>query len=157
MSFEEKKDKLGLVYKALVCLGDLERYRVQYDDNTRRHAREGRTDIKSNGEKYGKSWTYYEVARSLNPDDGSAFNQLAVISTYSQDDFLCMYYYLRALAVKTAFKNIAEILDKYVRKIHERWMGKMQRLRDGAEAEQGDFDTKSTLLILVAILYRRSG
>lgn len=152
MGYEEKKDKVGLVYKALVCLGDLERYRVSYDDNTRRQEREGRSELgKAAQEKFSKAWTYYEVARSLVPDDGSAFNQLAVVSTYGQDEFLCVYYYFRALAVKSSFKNINEILEKFLRKIYERWAGRTQR---GEEVEEG---VRAELLVLVAILYRRSG
>lgn len=152
MSYEEKKDKVGLVYKALICLGDLERYRVQYDDNTRRQVREGRPDTgKSASDKFGKAWTYYEVARALVPDDGSAFNQLAVVSTYAQDEFLCVYYYFRALAVKSSFKNINEILDKFLRKTYERWAGGIQ------QGEKVDEGIRSDLLVLVAILYRSHG
>mgnify|MGYP002718884119 CR=1 FL=1 len=162
MSFDERKEKLGLVYKALICLGDLERYKEQYDDKTRREVRDGKGGPQTKiQDRFGKAWTYYEVARSLVPDDGSAFNQLAVISTYLGDEFLCVYYYFRALSVKNAFKNIQEILDKFLRKVFERWIGKMQRRRrddgqSGREEEERP-EVEEDVLLLVAILYRRSG
>jgi hypothetical protein len=62
------KEKIGLVYKALICLGDVERYREQYDERVRREVREGRMEMKF--ERFDKAWGYYEAARGLNPDDG---------------------------------------------------------------------------------------
>lgn len=159
LGYEERKEKLGLVYKALICLGDLERYKEQYDEKARRDVREGKVVPAKFQERYGKSWTYYEVARALVPDDGSAFNQLAVISTYLGDDFLCVYYYIRALAVKNAFKNIQEILEKFLRKSFEKWAGKQQRRRRDEEEEEGEEgeDMKAEFVTLIAILYRRQG
>ena len=161
MSSEERKEKLGLVYKALICLGDLERYREQYDDKNRREAREGKLGQSTkNSERFNKAWTYYEVARSMIPDDGSAFNQLAVISTYLNDDFLCVYYYIRAMAVKSSFKNIHEILDKFLRKVFERWLGKMQRRREDDQSGEEEVEkapVEKDVLLLVAILFRRNG
>jgi hypothetical protein len=66
---EVGKEKVGLVFKALVCLGDIERYRVQYDEKVRRELREGK-DAMGGREVFVKAWGYYEAARGLNPDDG---------------------------------------------------------------------------------------
>ena len=167
MSADERREKLGLVYKALICLGDLERYKEQYDERARREAREGRPAAQLQ-EKYGKAWTYYEVARALVPDDGSAFNQLAVISTYVGDDFCCVYYYFRAMAVRIAFKNIGQILDKFLGKLYERWAARIVRRRQGLPGQEGEEqdseemldatgEMKRDLLVLAAILYRRQG
>ena len=163
MSPEERREKLSMVYKALICLGDLERYREQYSDAARREAKEGKTTHSKLLQRYMKATTYYDVARGLVPDDGSAFNQLAVIATYTGDNFSCVYYYFRALAIKNAFKNIDEILNKLLRKTFERWYEKVHRRRQGEDGsedgKEGDAveDCKSDLLVLVAILYRRAG
>ena len=69
---EQKREKLALVYKALICLGDLERYKEQYEDRARKEAREGRVSLAKLQERYNKAWTYYEVARALVPEDGES-------------------------------------------------------------------------------------
>lgn len=67
-SLQEKKDKIPLLYKGLICLGDLERYKEQYKQpaNNNRHAqeRERRAD------KFEVAENYYLAAWSLMPDDG---------------------------------------------------------------------------------------
>lgn len=72
-SDEEKKDKVALVYKALICLGDIERYKEQYSDGYRREKIGG---VRQKGdeveERFGKARGYYDVARSLIPDDGES-------------------------------------------------------------------------------------
>lgn len=72
LSNEEKKDKVGLVYKAMICLGDIERYKEQYSDGYRREkvsgARPGKADEVE--ERFGKARAYYDVARALVPEDG---------------------------------------------------------------------------------------
>ena len=70
MGPEGKREKLGLIYKALICLGDLERYKEQYEDRVNREAREGKLSLSKLQERYNKAWSYYEVARALVPDDG---------------------------------------------------------------------------------------
>jgi hypothetical protein len=72
LSLEERRDKAGLVYKALICLGDIERYKEQYSDEYRRD-RSG-MDRRAKGDgvdaRFGKARTYYDVARALVPEDG---------------------------------------------------------------------------------------
>ena len=99
MEGTEEREKVALVHKALICLGDIERYKAQYSANDFTRAR-----------------GYYDAARIISPDDGAAYNQLAVISTYSGDDFSCVYYYFRSLAVKVPFKGANEILAKFLGK-----------------------------------------
>lgn len=62
---EEKREKLSLIYKALVFIGDLERYKEQYSDDVRL----GRKPM---AERFAKAKDYYEVARALMPDDGES-------------------------------------------------------------------------------------
>jgi hypothetical protein len=68
LSEEEKEKKVGLIYKGLVCLGDLERYKEQYGEKHREEIREGMAHVTE--DMYRRPKTYYEVARSLQPDNG---------------------------------------------------------------------------------------
>ena len=70
MGIEEKREKLALVYKGLICLGDLERYKEQYSDRVRRE-RDGRERPGRDQDDYARAKMYYEVARGLVPDDGT--------------------------------------------------------------------------------------
>ena len=72
LSLEERKDKLGLVYKALVCLGDLERYKEVYSERSRRQAQDKNAASARGEEKYGKAKAYYEAARGMIPSDGES-------------------------------------------------------------------------------------
>ncbi|ORY27370.1 hypothetical protein BCR39DRAFT_230143 [Naematelia encephala] len=150
MTLEERREKVVLVYKGLICLGDLERYKEQYSERARKD-REGNAvgrhaDRERGEERFARSKNYYEIARGLLPNDGSAFNQLAVISTYINDDLLCVYYYFRALAVRQAFKNGEEILDKFLKKVN------------GEEpSDGGEIRFRKEFLVVVASLYRRTG
>ena len=64
LGVEEKREKLSLVYKGLICLGDLERYKEQYSERARSN------DIRRGEERFSRAKMYYEVARGLQPDDG---------------------------------------------------------------------------------------
>lgn len=98
LSHDEALKKVGLVHKALVCLGDLERYKEQYGvERDRQFGQSGRqgqgqaqgqgrgrgkvggkgagagapeTQADELGESYVKAKSYYEVARGLLPDNG---------------------------------------------------------------------------------------
>lgn len=76
ISSEETEKKVGLVYKGLICLGDLERYKEQYSDKSRRDAREQRErntaapQARDLSDRFSRAILYYEVARGLQPDNG---------------------------------------------------------------------------------------
>ena len=152
----DPKEKVGLVYKGLICLGDLERYKEQYSDEMRRG--------NVRGEAYGKASRYYEVARGLIPDDGesesssgrrsltsigTAFNQLAVIATYVSDDFLATYHYFRALAIKIPFKSAEEILSKFLQKRIQRWRSEGSSMDGPDDVEK----CKRHIVILAGLLF----
>ncbi|WRT63530.1 uncharacterized protein IL334_000435 [Kwoniella shivajii] len=169
---EEKRDKLSLIYKAVICLGDLERYKEQYNekpksskDNKHNSSSSSRRRLVGNNqeEKFSQARKYYEIARKLLPDDGSAFNQLAVISTYLADSFSTTYYYFRAFAIRNAFKGIDGILYDHLGKATERW-----RVRRREEKERDIQDVimdvrdevkrwKEEMIVLVGILYLKAG
>lgn len=104
------------------------------------------------------------MVRGGSADDwtGSAFNQLAVISTYLGDDLLCVYYYFRAMAVRQAFKNVDEILEKFLRKVYERWhLARGEQIHgESGEDTMGDGmqdEFRKEYLVIVSILYRGTG
>jgi hypothetical protein len=65
---EEGEKKLGLIHKALICLGDLERYKEQYGLERERRKKNGENG--DGKERYGGAKRFYEVARGLSPDNG---------------------------------------------------------------------------------------
>lgn len=69
LSPEERAKKVGLVHKALICLGDLERYKEQYGEEKARSA----PRHAAAGERYAAAKRYYEVARGLMPENGGCF------------------------------------------------------------------------------------
>ncbi|RHZ69848.1 hypothetical protein Glove_277g38 [Diversispora epigaea] len=89
-------------HKSLIFLGDLARYRELQNDKPRKN--------------WSTACDYYNSARQLVPDSGNPHNQLAVIATYSVDEFAAFYHYYRSLAVKypflTAKDNISFLFQK---------------------------------------------
>ncbi|KAJ2974759.1 hypothetical protein NUW58_g8554 [Xylaria curta] len=70
----------------LVRLGDLARYRCQLSDKFSKTAFEAASD-------------YYGLANNLDPEDGSAHHQLAVLHQISGQHFDIVYHFHRAIAV----------------------------------------------------------
>ncbi|KAI1434915.1 hypothetical protein GGR50DRAFT_363392 [Xylaria sp. CBS 124048] len=70
----------------LVRLGDLARYRCQLSDNYSKTA-------------FNTALDYYDLANSLDPDDGSAHHQLAVLHQIPSQHFDIVYHFHRAIAI----------------------------------------------------------
>jgi hypothetical protein len=87
---------------------------------------------------------------------GSAYNQLAVISTYLNDDFSTIYNYIRALAIKVPFKGISDILDRYLKKAFERWLERKQEA-EGAAPAVGLEEFTREVGVVVAVTFRQNG
>ena len=58
---------------------------------------------------FSRACAFYEQSRLILPDQGQPSNQLAVVSLYSTDTFAALYYYYRALCVKTPFAKAREL------------------------------------------------
>lgn len=95
-------------HRCMIYLGDLMRYhRDLLQDDTARN-----------------SWTqassYYNRALTLWPENGHPHNQLAVLCTYTEDDFMTIYYYFRSLEVQipftTALENLKALFEKILSK-----------------------------------------
>ncbi|KAL1409657.1 hypothetical protein Q8F55_003653 [Vanrija albida] len=162
LSREEAEKKLGIVYKGLICLGDLERYKEQYSERARREAREGHDASRGAdaADKFSNATTYYEVARGLQPDNGIAFNQLAVIDGYLGDNFHCAYHYFRALAVQQPFPSGEQNLERVFKKVFDRWRASRHADADEGRADEtrDDGDAfKKDLLIALSIVFLKAG
>jgi hypothetical protein len=84
MPLEETRPQLYLVvYRSLIYLGDLCRYKEVFAD------------------KKVKKWnlvrTFYKLANYLNPDNGNPLNQLAVVDTHAGQDFSAIGMYINRL------------------------------------------------------------
>ena len=100
-SEKEREVRLTVFTKLLVCLGDITRYREQYNDGggrpragheegaPRRGRRGGRggniRETHARPRDYRRAQTIYEQARTLLPDDGNASHQLAILAAYKND------------------------------------------------------------------------
>ncbi|KAM0791259.1 hypothetical protein ACM66B_005735 [Microbotryomycetes sp. NB124-2] len=127
---KQRTRALPLVHRALIYFGDLARYKEMFSDPnpTKEGAPPGRKRGKSRLPEAGdKAKTYtraaecYHQARLLMPDDGNPSNQLAVLSTYSNDNLSTVYHYYRALAVMTPFSTARVNLGKLFAKLVTRW------------------------------------
>lgn len=90
---------------------------------------------------YSRATAAYEQARLLLPDNGSPSNQLAVLALYKNDVLSSVYYYYRALCVKSPFESARSNLEATYRKSIDKW------LPHGATAlEEVKIDDASPLL-----------
>lgn len=89
-----KKQKYQfLCHRFLVCLGDLARYKEQYEN------------FGAQEHNWSVAVSHYLEATMIWPDSGNPQNQLAVLATYVGDEFLALYHCVRSLAVKEPFPD----------------------------------------------------
>ena len=90
------------VYRCLLYLGDLARYRQLYSDEKEK--------------SYVESANYYRRAGTLLPSNGNFLNQLAVLALYDKNDVYAVYYYCRSLLVQdpflAAYGNLRLLFEK---------------------------------------------
>lgn len=131
----ERETNLAILSKAIVCLGDMARYRELYkegggrpragqEDGTVPARRGGRNrrggvsgfDSIPRARNYDKAVQCYEQARHLVPSEGNPSHQLAILAFYQNDMFSSLLHYYRALCVRqpydTASENVKKILNK---------------------------------------------
>ncbi|KAF8839282.1 hypothetical protein BDN67DRAFT_785892 [Paxillus ammoniavirescens] len=131
----EHESRLAILSKAVVCLGDITRYRELYNEGGGRPKaghedggapakRGGRSrrgglpgfDSISRARNYDKAIQCYEQARLLVPYEGNPSHQLAILAFYQSDMFSSLFHYYRALCVRqpydTASENVKKILNK---------------------------------------------
>ncbi|BGO91481.1 hypothetical protein NBRC10512_003142 [Rhodotorula toruloides] len=155
---------LPLAHKALICLGDLERYNELYNDSSPPTAAAGARGGKRGGKAgagsgerkiktYARAAECYNQARLLLPDNGNPSNQLAVLSQYASDPLASIYHYYRAICVRsmpfaTARANLQITFKKAVARWAENGSGEgdeAERFKTLFVALQGVFFTKERL------------
>lgn len=147
-SSPERADRLATMSKALVCLGDIARYRELYNESGGRPkagyedgsvpARKGGRGKKGGASgmdhirarNYDKAQQCYEQARLLMPYEGNPSHQLAILSSYQKDSFGSLVHYYRALCVRVPYDTAAENLGTVLNKTLDQWKGRMKRERE---------------------------
>jgi len=123
---KERERKIMTLVKGLICLGDLARYREQYNESGGR-PKAGHEDVlprwatkatRKPGDwtprprNYNRALAFYTQARLLFPDAGNASHQLAIVSSYQSDPFASVLHYYRSLCVRLPFHMALDNLDK---------------------------------------------
>lgn len=151
-----RESRLAILSKALICLGDIARYRELYNEaggraragqESGRPARRGRNrrggapvDTPLHPRLYDNAQQRYDQARWLVPQEGNPFHQLAILATYRKDSFASVYCYYRALCVRQPYETAAENLATVLQKVLDQWK-RSRKDRDRMLAT-GAFDIK---------------
>ncbi|KAF5392866.1 hypothetical protein D9757_000821 [Collybiopsis confluens] len=130
----DRESRLTIMSKALVCLGDIARYREQYNDSggrsrvgpddggRKRHKRGGApiADL-PRPRNYEKARLCYQQAKALTPHDGNPSHQLAIIASYEKDSFTSLVHYYRSLSVDHPYETASDNMDSLLRRVLEHW------------------------------------
>ncbi|KZW00374.1 hypothetical protein EXIGLDRAFT_639431 [Exidia glandulosa HHB12029] len=122
----QRAERLLILSKALVCIGDIARYREQWnesggrpragkethDEVPRRGGRSGRREPAPRPRNYARARDCYEQARAMFPDSGNSSHQLAILASYEADAFNSFYHYYRALCVRNPYTAALENMEK---------------------------------------------
>ncbi|CAO2837384.1 unnamed protein product [Amaranthus hypochondriacus] len=92
------KKALVSCHRCLIYLGDLARYKGSYGEG------------ESRAREFSAASSYYLQAASLWPSNGNPHHQLAILSTYSNDELVAVYRYFRSLAAEVPFPTAKDNL-----------------------------------------------
>lgn len=155
----QRESRLAILSKALVCLGDIARYKEQYNEAGGR-PRAGYEDgppavpagKNSRGRRggappptspmnlprmrdYGRARACYEQARSLVPHDGNPSHQLAILSSYEKDTFCSLVHYYRALCVRQPYDTASENMGTVLNRALEQWKSRRAKREEEAQVD----------------------
>ncbi|KAI0088293.1 hypothetical protein BDY19DRAFT_950147 [Irpex rosettiformis] len=160
----QRDGRIAIMSKALVCLGDIARYKELYNEaggrpraghedgppaaaSTSRSGRGRRGGGPAQADfmalprlrNYDRAQSCYEQARLLLPFDGNPSHQLAILSSYQKDVFGSLVHYYRALCVRTPYETAAENLSTVLNKAFEQYQAKglIREQEKQAEAANG--------------------
>lgn len=149
----DRAGRMAILSKAMVCLGDIARYRELYNESngrpkagheesspSRRGGRNKRgapgMEPVSRARNYDKAQQCYEQARLLVPHEGNPSHQLAILASYQRDLFGSLVHYYRALCVLQPYDTASENLGVVLNKALDQWRNKIKREKDkGIEQE----------------------
>ncbi|KAF9260750.1 hypothetical protein L218DRAFT_572149 [Marasmius fiardii PR-910] len=139
----QRESRMEILSKALTCLGDIARYREQYNEAGGRpragyedHSGPGRRGrFKKGGggalipelprpRNYEKARHCYEQAKLLVPHEGNPSHQLAILASYQKDMFTSLVHYYRALCVRHPYDSASENIHTVLHKAIEQWKTK---------------------------------
>lgn len=129
----QREKKISMLVKAIISLGDLARYKEQYNESQGR-PKAGAEDVpprwatkgsRKPGENvprprnYSRAHACYTQARLLLPEVGQASHQLAILASYQLDNFGAILHYYRSICVKHPFVMAQDNLNKTLAKAYE--------------------------------------
>ncbi|TCD68658.1 hypothetical protein EIP91_010179 [Steccherinum ochraceum] len=157
----QRESRLAILSKALVCLGDIARYKEQYNEAGGR-PRAGHEDgppavaagKNSRGRRggappaassmllprmrdYSRARSCYEQARSLVPHDGNPSHQLAILCSYEKDMFNSLAHYYRALCVRQPYDTASENMGTVLSRALESWRNRRAKREDENQPDAG--------------------
>jgi hypothetical protein len=154
---EEREARISTLSKALICLGDIARYREQYNESNGRPragqddsipARRGRNrrggapEAVARPRNYDKASQCYEQARFLVPHEGNASHQLAILAAYQKDSFTSIIHYYRSLCVRQPYDTASENLGTVLTKSLDLWRQKMIKEKDKVKTNDAELPIK---------------
>ncbi len=83
------------------------------------------------------------------PAGGNSYNQLAVLSTYSEDDLAAVYYYFRSLAVAKPFAIARENLVLLLEQIRVKYTKLPQRVQPKTQTQKLPMKSKRPVNVLM--------
>lgn len=147
----QKETRLAIMSKALICLGDIARYREQYNEAGGRPkagqedipgpARRGRNrrggsvgmEAGSRPRNYERAKNCYERAQILVPQEGNPSHQLAILASYQKDPFTSLVHYHRSLCVRQPYETALENMGTVMSKTLDQWKRKDSASREPHE------------------------
>jgi protein SMG7 len=160
----DRDGRLTILSKALVCLGDIARYRELYNESGgrpragyeenmlagRKNPRNKRGDppgihTTPRARNYDKAQQCYEQARLLVPYEGNPSHQLAILASYQKDTFGSLYHYYRALCVRQPYDTASENLGTVLAKALEQWKARTRREREKPIDKDGERGSGASL------------
>ena len=155
---EERAARMAILTKAVICLGDIARYRELYnesggrpkagheDSSSARRARNRRGGATAEAfprlRTYEKAQLCYEQARLLVPYEGNPSHQLAILASYKKDSFASLIHYYRALCVRQPYDTAAENLGTVLTKALDLWR---QRTKRGEKQADTSFSPRARI------------
>lgn len=161
MTPQQREHCLLMFSKALICLGDIERYKELYNEAGGRpragHENGPPVSVPGRGGRnkrgggahpaappsvarsrnYTQARAFYEQARILQPHDGHPFHQMAILDSYQEHKLDSLVCYYRALCVRQPFDTALENLNSALHKALERWKNGDAKRKEAEVQAQG--------------------
>ena len=155
----QRAGRFSILSKALVCLGDIARYRELYNESGGRPkagqeegtlvplrgkaarakragtGSDGPTTMMARARNYERAQSCYEQARLLVPSEGNASHQLAILASYKKDAFGSLGHYYRAICVRQPYDTASENLGTVLSKALEQWRARARKEKGTKEGE----------------------